>query len=375
MTPEGGVDIAGLAAVRSDEGGNMAAAIPTSIDEVTAEWMSAATGWKVTAVRNEIIGVGVGVASAVYRSHLTGSGCPASVIVKMPALDPNAAFTSTVLRMYIREVRFFKTLAKDVPFRVSKSFYGEVNEETSQFAMVVEDLGNLRAVDQVKGMNIDDARRAVDGLAAMHAKWWGKADALAADGTTISLGDPIYPAIVPMVFAEGWEKCTKEIKMPDSIMQVGPRFGDAVAPLLASLAKGPNTLAHGDYRADNMFFDEQNKLVVLDFQLIGTGIGAYDLAYFITQSIAADDASKHERELFDRWIDGVLSGGAPKELVDKKALWEHYRSAALFCLAYPIVASRGMDLSDKRSFELVDCMNTRFDRAVRELNLVSLLPA
>lgn len=375
MTPEGGVDIAGLAAVRSDEGGNMAAAIPTSIDEVTAEWMSAATGWKVTAVRNEIIGVGVGVASAVYRSHLTGSGCPASVIVKMPALDPNAAFTSTVLRMYIREVRFFKTLAKDVPFRVSKSFYGEVNEETSQFAMVVEDLGNLRAVDQVKGMNIDDARRAVDGLAAMHAKWWGKADALAADGTTISLGDPIYPAIVPMVFAEGWEKCTKEIKMPDSIMQVGPRFGNAVAPLLASLAKGPNTLAHGDYRADNMFFDEQNKLVVLDFQLIGTGIGAYDLAYFITQSIAADDASKHERELFDRWIDGVLSGGAPKELVDKKALWEHYRSAALFCLAYPIVASRGMDLSDKRSFELVDCMNTRFDRAVRELNLVSLLPA
>ena len=375
MTPEGGVDIAGLAAVRSDEGGNMAAAIPTSIDEVTAEWMSAATGWKVTAVRNEIIGVGVGVASAVYRSHRTGSGCPASVIVKMPALDPNAAFTSTVLRMYIREVRFFKTLAKDVPFRVSKSYYGEVNEETSQFAMVVEDLGNLRAVDQVKGMNIDDARRAVDGLAAMHAKWWGKADALAADGTTISLGDPIYPAIVPMVFAEGWEKCTKEIKMPDSIMQVGPRFGNAVAPLLASLAKGPNTLAHGDYRADNMFFDEQNQLVVLDFQLIGTGIGAYDLAYFITQSIAADDASKHERELFDRWIDGVLSGGAPKELVDKKALWEHYRSAALFCLAYPIVASRGMDLSDKRSFELVDCMNTRFDRAVRELNLVSLLPA
>ena len=375
MTPKGGVDIAGLAAGRSDEGGNMAAAIPTSIDEVTAEWMSAATGWKVTAVRNEIIGVGVGVASSVYRSHLTGSGCPASVIVKMPALDPNAAFTSTVLRMYIREVRFFKTLAKDVPFRVSKSYYGEVNEETSQFAMVVEDLGNLRAVDQVKGMNIDDARRAVDGLAAMHAKWWGKADALAADGTTISLGDPIYPAIVPMVFAEGWEKCTKEIKMPDSIIQVGPRFGNAVAPLLASLAKGPNTLAHGDYRADNMFFDEQNKLVVLDFQLIGTGIGAYDLAYFITQSIAADDASKHERELFDRWIDGVLSGGAPKELVEKKALWEHYRSAALFCLAYPIVASRGMDLSDKRSFELVDCMNTRFDRAVRELNLVSLLPA
>jgi hypothetical protein len=353
----------------------MTTTIPSSIDEVTAEWLSAATGWQVTSARNEIIGVGVGVASAVYRSHLTGSGCPKSVIVKMPALDPNATFTSTVLRMYIREVKFFKTLAKDMPFRVSKSYYGEVNEETSQFAMVVEDLGNLRVVDQVAGMRIDDARRAVDGLATMHARWWGKADALAADGTTISLGDPIYPAVVPMVFGEGWEKCTKEIKMPDSIMKVGPRFGAAVASLLSSLAKGPNTLAHGDFRADNILFGAGDELVVLDFQLIGTGIGAYDLAYFITQSISADDASRYERELFDRWVDGVLAGGAPKDLVDKAALWQHYRSAALFCLAYPIIASRGMDLSDKRSFELIDCMNTRFDRAVRELDLVSLLPA
>ncbi|MGA0132212.1 MAG: phosphotransferase [Ilumatobacteraceae bacterium] len=353
----------------------MAATIPASIDEVTAPWMSDATGWNVTEVRNEIIGVGVGVSSAVYRSHLTGSGCPKSVIVKLPALDPNAVFTSSVLRMYIREVKFFKTLAHEVPFRVSKSYYGEVNEETSQFAMVVEDLGSLRIVDQVKGMAIDDARRAVDGVAAMHAKWWGKADELASSGTTISLGDPIYPAVVPMVFAEGWEKCTKEITMPDSIMQVGPRFGGAVASLLESLAQGPNTLAHGDYRADNIMFGNDDELVVLDFQLIGTGIGAYDLAYFITQSISADDASTHERELFDRWVDGVLAGGAPKQLVDKKALWQHYRSAALFCLAYPIIASRGVDLSDKRSFELVDCMNTRFDRAVRELNLVELLPA
>jgi len=272
-------------------------------------------------------------------------------------------------------VKFFKTLAKDVPFTVSKSYYGEVNEETSQFAMVIEDLGSLRIVDQVKGMNVDDARRAVDGLAALHAKWWGKGDALAADGTTISLGDPIYPAVVPLVFAEGWEKCTKEITMPDSIMKVGPRFAGAVAPLLASLAQGPNTLAHGDYRADNILFGKNDELVVLDFQLIGTGIGAYDLAYFITQSISADDASKHERDLFARWIDGLLQSGAPKELVDREALWEHYRSAALFCLAYPIIASRGMDLTDKRSFDLVDCMNTRFDRAVRELDLVSLLPA
>ena len=84
----------------------------------------------------------------------------------------------------------------------------EGDDDVGVDRMVVEDLGNLRIVDQVVGMSIEDARRAVDGVAGMHAKWWGKADALAADGTTISLGDPIYPAVVPMVFAyayvTGW---------------------------------------------------------------------------------------------------------------------------------------------------------------------------
>lgn len=351
----------------------MAVKIPASIADIDAQWLSEATGFDVTAAAIEQIGVGIGVASAVYRATLDGSNCPPSVIVKLPALDEAAAFTSTVLRMYIREVRFFKTLAKDCPFKTPASYYGDVNEETSQFAIVLEDLGALRIIDQNKGMDIEDAFIAIDGIAHMHAIWWGKGDALAAAGTTVSLGDPIYPAIVPMVFAEGWEKVTKEMTLPKSILDVGPKYGAAVGSLLASLMTGPNTLAHGDFRADNMLFTAAGELAVLDFQLIGTGTGAYDLAYFVTQSLAADIASAHESELFDRWIEALHRYGVPAELVNRDQLWEHYRAAALFCLAYPIVASRGMDLSDPRQYALVESMNTRFDRALTELNLAELI--
>jgi hypothetical protein len=45
----------------------------------------------------------------------------------------------------------------------------------------------------------------------------------------------------------------------------------------------------------------------------------------------------------------------------------------LFCLAYPVIASRGMDLSDPRQRTLIEVMTNRFDRAVRELNLAELL--
>ncbi len=55
--------------------------------------------------------------------------------------------------------------------------------------------------------------------------------------------------------------------------------------LLDGLAEAPTTMIHGDYRADNLFFEADGTVAALDFQLIGTGRGAYDLAYFVTQSL------------------------------------------------------------------------------------------
>lgn len=344
--------------------------IPTTIDEVDAGWMAQALGRPVSAVEHEQIGVGVGVSSAVYRSTLTG-GQPETVITKLPALAEEAVFTSSVLRMYIREVRFFSNLAADSPIRVPQGYFGAVDEETSQFVQVMEDMGSLRVVDQNEGMHLDDARQAVDELAAWHARWWGRADAFVEAGDVVCLSDPVYPAVLPLVFAEGWEKVTGAMTVDPSILRVGPSWTERMPSLLQSLAAAPNTIAHGDYRADNILFADDGSVVLLDFQLTGRGSGSYDLAYFVTQSLATDDAATHETELFNRWRDGLIANGvAEAETVD---LWDRYREAAYFCLVYPIVASRGMDFGDERQFQLVDNMNSRFARAVDQLNLADLL--
>jgi aminoglycoside phosphotransferase (APT) family kinase protein len=345
--------------------------IPTSIADVTPAWLAGVTGLHVTAVDTEQFGVGIGVSSALYRARLRGPDCPATVVVKLPALDEAAVFTSTVLRMYLREAGFFAELADQAPIRVPRCFHAAADEETSQFVVVMEDLGDLRCVDQLEGMAVADAERAVDGLAAWHATWWGGAEPLAEAGLTVSLGDPIYPAVLPMVFAEGWEKVTGACEVPASILEVGPRFSDAIAGLLADLATAPTTMIHGDYRADNLFFEPDGSVAAVDFQLIGTGSGAYDLAYFVTQSLEVDVASAHERPLFDRWRAALAAHGVPEGDLDR--MWDDYRKAALFCLVYPIVASRGMDLDDPRQHQLVDCMLRRFDRAVAELELAELL--
>jgi len=201
--------------------------IPASIDDISAAWLGEVTGLPVEAVGIEQIGQGIGVSSALYRVYLDTGGLPTSVVVKLPALDEAAVFTSSVLSMYKREVSFFTQLAPQSPIRVPVCHHAEVDEE-SRFVLVMEDLGEHRAVDQIAGMSIEDAHAAVDGLARWHATWWGKAEALADAGTTLSLADPIYPAIVPMVFDEGWDKVTAAgLEIPAALVAAKPAFNAA----------------------------------------------------------------------------------------------------------------------------------------------------
>lgn len=346
--------------------------IPSTIEEVTPAWLREVAGLSCDKADVEQIGVGIGVSSALYRVRLEGTDCPESVIVKLPALDPAAVFTSTMLRMYIREVAFFERLAGEVPVRVPTMYHAEVDEETSRFVVVMEDLSKLRSVDQLQGMDVDDAEQAVDALAAWHARWWRNADHLTESGVAVSLGDPVYPAVLPLVFGEGWQKMEAEMEVDESIVDIAPRFSDAIARLLDDLSQQPTTLLHGDYRADNILFTADGEPVLLDFQLIGTGSAAYDLAYFVTQSLERDVAETHERRLFERWRDGLRAGGVPQEDLGED-LWLRYRKAALFCLVYPVVACRGMDMSEPRQRALLECMNNRFTRAVEQLDLDALL--
>lgn len=347
-------------------------AIPTTIDDITPAWLTEATGLDVQSAEVEQIGVGIGVSSALYRLHLTGSGCPPTVVVKLPALAEEAVFTSTVLRMYTREAGFFRQLAAQAPVRVPACHHQAVDPDTSQFVLVMEDVGHLRSVDQIEGMGIADAERAVDGLAHWHATWWGQAEALADAGLTVSLGDEIYKAVLPMVFAEGWDKLVAEgVAIPSSLREVAPRWSAAMPRLLDGLAEPPTTMIHGDYRADNLFFDDDGRVATVDFQLIGTGHGAYDLAYFVTQSLTSADASAEERSLFGRWTGELERHGVAGG--DLASAWDAYRVAALFCLVYPVVAWRGMDVADPRQLGLATTMLERFDRAVDALDLADLL--
>ena len=345
--------------------------IPKHPDDITPEWLREHLGWNVTDVQVHEIGAGIGVSSAVYRARLTGTDVPPTVVVKLTAIDPAAAFTSTVLKMYRREAAFFNGLAGDVPVRVPAGYYGEVSDDGADFVVVMEDLAGNRMLDQTQVMSDADAERCIDTLAVWHANWWRNIEGKCESGVAVALSDPIYPAMLPGLFDEGWAKLCSSAHCvpPEALQAVGPKYAEAVEGMLQTLSQGPLTLLHGDFRTDNMMFDADDNLILMDFQLIGVGAAAYDIAYFIGSCLDVDAAG--ERALYDRWITGLIAGGVPEADLDD--MWEKYRVAALFCLVYPVVASRGMDLDVPREQALVNVMMSRQARGAVDLDWMSLL--
>src|SRR5204862_400530 len=79
--------------------------VPTSLDEITPEWMSDALGARVDGVDVEQIAVGEGFTSHIARVTLTAEDVPASVIVKIPSPDPGAQALGRMLQLFERAHR------------------------------------------------------------------------------------------------------------------------------------------------------------------------------------------------------------------------------------------------------------------------------
>lgn len=141
-----------------------------------------------------------------------------------------------------------------------------------------------------KPFSIEQHRRYLDHMAALHAEFWGWRDDIgltrlrqryllfspAVSQAEAALGSA---ALVPKFMAEGWAK------LPD----VSPRLAQLVmplldepAPLLAALSQGPQTLVHGDWKAANLGSHADGRTVLLDFgEMPGQASPIADLSWYL----------------------------------------------------------------------------------------------
>ncbi|HVT78659.1 MAG TPA: phosphotransferase, partial [Acidimicrobiales bacterium] len=255
----------------------------------------------------------------------------------------------------------------------AKVYAADFDPATQDFVLLMEDISDRRSADQNVGCTIPDAEIAVDALARMHAHWWDS------DFAPIpwikSYTVPPYPQVIQAIFGNAWPTAKEVLHeaMPDDIRAFGDRFPDLVDWFLAEASVPPYTYCHGDYRLDNIFFGTgaQPPVTVLDWQISFKGNGAYDLAYFISQSLSTADRRTAEKALLDRYVAVLKDNGVE---VDRGAFDKAYAVTVAYCFIYPIAAAGQIEVTNERHRELLHMLYTRSVEAIEDWDALSHLP-
>ena len=156
-------------------------AVPPSTNDIDEDWLtevlkdSGQIVTEVTSVSTEPIAAGVGFMGELARLHLTYAGqedLPETLVAKCAAQNENRQ-VARILDFYHREADFYNRVAPECPMNVPDSYHADVNPDTYDFVLLMEDLGNVSPPDQLVGATGEEVYSAIGNIAEMHAQWWG----------------------------------------------------------------------------------------------------------------------------------------------------------------------------------------------------------
>lgn len=346
----------------------MSSNIPANINQVDSAWLSSALDRPVVAVEFTQIGQGVGIMGDIFRAHLSyadGTPGPTSVVVKLPSSFEENRTQGVALGMFEAEVRFYNELARRASVGIPRVYLADIESGTANFVIVMEDLNAHTMVDQQVGMTVAQAHAAVAVLASIHAVWWDDVQNDFMDwiptmvGPRIEFVDQFLPTVFP-AFADGFRD-----KLPPGGFEIYEAFvGNYMKVTQVMAARSPWTLAHQDYRVENLMFSNnaEGSVVVLDWQGIGRGPGAYDLAYILGGSMSPELRRANESELLGTYHQTLQKEGVSGFTL--AACAQDYALAQLMGgLATPILIGGAMDLNNERGVSLITTMATRHVQA------------
>jgi hypothetical protein len=333
---------------------------------------------RLASMEAEQIGLGVGIMGESWKVTLCwdapGPGLPASVVVKFASQMPENRVHGVNLGLYDAEIRFYRDLSATTSTRHPRCFHAEKDPDSPDFVLVMEDLSGMLMVDQYRGLDAEQAEAAVLALADLHSSWWERVReelpwAPSVVHERIEAMGGHWPVLWP-VFAE---------RFADSLPEGGKEVGETAArlywPLMQKLGESPWTLLHMDYRCENLFFDPaagagRSGVVVIDWQTIGRGAGAYDLSYLIGGSLTVEDRRRLEEGLVDTYLRRLAAGG-----VDYPAdsFWQDYRLGHLVTgTSVCVLTGATMDLGNARGRQLIEIMTERHFCAAADLDSATL---
>jgi hypothetical protein len=345
--------------------------IPRYPDDITTEWLSGVLDVPLSGV--DVVAIGTGQTGATYRVSVTYEGVrelPDTLVIKLPAQDD--AVRERVIIGYRSECAFYTGVVDKVRVPTPECFYCEISDDAMDYALLLADQAPAAQGDQIAGCEEREARLAVTALAGLHGPSWC---------------DPVWLDFPGIAFARPDEASAgglgevARMSAEITLDKLGDRMDAAdretftaamglVAPWLLA-ERDRFALLHGDYRLDNLlFFPDGGGVTVVDWQTLGVGLPARDLAYFTATSLKPELRASIERDLVDEYHRALGDYGVAG--YDRETCWRDYRLGVIQAL---LISALGFAFSTAtdRGDDMVLTMLARGCRAIRDLGTLDLV--
>lgn len=343
---------------------------PTCPDAITTDWLAQILGQPAKALRCfAASAVGTGQMCDSFRLALEwdhpAPDRPASVIAKCPSQDPASRHVAALTGTYVKEVGWYRALRAGADIAAPHCHFAAIADDDVEFILILADLAPARQGDQLAGCSMAALGPCIDAAANLHAMLWNNAELDHHNWLRRDNAD-IVRALFPQLYAGFRDRYTS--RLAPEILDVGAAI---VASLDRWLARTPSarTLVHGDLRVDNILFaPDGTRCWIVDWQTLGIGSGASDIAYLVGTSIA-DPAQRDDTAAFGRWIAALEAAGVAP---DADALWTEYRVSALSGYFMAVFASMNVERTE-RGDEMFALMAERPARQALALGSLDLL--
>ena len=340
--------------------------VPVTVDDIDAAWLGCALGAEISAIEVLPIAAGEGFMGQLARVRVVSPdpAVPSSLIVKLPTTEPGARMIGEMMRVWEREHHFYREVAEHATIRVPKAYVNILEPP----CLVLEDLAPAVPGDHLAGASRQQAERSIDLLACLHAAWY-EHPLLTSFDWMPRIDDPAMLSLAPM-FEVGWPTFLERYgdELPDRCLRWCEQFVPQIPAWIAGHLADPVTLIHGDFRLDNLFFDVDGSVAVIDWQLSMRAPGQTDLVYFCANNLTVASRRELERNLIERYVAGLHAGGVPADEVTVDTVTRGYVDGMLFYAVSFGASLLTIDPANERGAALFDELVRRTFAAVDDLD-------
>ena len=376
---------------------NILKEVPFSLEEIDAAWLTHALRdsgvieqQEVTHFTHRIIGEETGFLGEVAILTLEYSPpapeAPSTMVLKIPTALKNRVMGQTI-GVYEKEIRFYNQLKNVLKVRSPAHYYSALTAVDDpdvvverlkglqklpvwliailsvivrivigfmprRYVLLIEDVSHFRLGDQLQGCSEDDVLNALDAMAKLHSQFWGTEEL---DRMSWIVPVDLTAKLMETANIHAVRKYRKS--NADNLSDTQNRLLDWLEinglRLTETLGRHPRTLLHGDFRLDNLCFDDtKGEVLLLDWQTMTSGCGGMDLAYFLSAALPIDAPAEKVSEVIEHYRQALIREGVEVTKDQLRWMYELGMLSMLQRIA-PILFQEMLELGSDRGPELM----------------------